>query len=643
MNVDHDGVPNGARSPSPALMNSSFAPSINLLTPGTDATTVFATLLRVDVHRPTTDTSAFPIKAFLTDFLSVLKAADTNNVLLPVDDTSPDGVLSMESDIPTGDTIRKYVTGIQSLPMPKQTSNTSIIRFFLRISATAPLWQLKRNTTFYSWLKEKNCFLRTHGFSTTYDVAAAGFLSKMSPTYHRRDTINKVIQDTVKAKAPHLEIRLVPRSIPYGKDAAKTSVTAVEVQVDRAHVNQVRELMVEIFANKPSTIPQDIYFVPSPANGAMPFELYYQHLSIHHHYTADLRSFAITNVHDLQAQLTLTDTQTGDQTTVTFEHAILTAVAPDTTDRLFVSIEPTKTTQTEGRYLLVTTRTHLDAAQKYIDAAIPNTTAANMARITKNETTSITRANRIATSSRFQSYATTLQQMVPSTITTNPPPINAWKRRSTNPTLNLTDANYPALDVTKKQKLHGEVAMTETCDTLDATETLTTIDLDEIENAQKALRADLEKQIADLRHATEEMQQQMKATFAIQMGQLELRIEKNTKTMLADLSNSFQTAVYSMTDQAARSEQLFHTFKSDVTFEISQQFETVLAAIHAHTSGATTPKTGSSPTRPSKVPRNAQQNPTNLYPDQADGSLNPTASRAITPTTGSRSSAGATK
>jgi hypothetical protein len=92
--------------------------------------------------------------------------------------------------------------------------------------------------------------------------------------------------------------------------------------------------------------------------------------------------------------------------------------------------------------------------------------------------------------------------------------------------------------------------MTKTGDTLDATKTLPTIDLDEIENAQKALRADLEQQIADLCQATEEMQKQMKDTFSIQMGQLELRIEKNTKNMLTELSNSFQTTVLRMTEQA---------------------------------------------------------------------------------------------
>ena len=152
--------------------------------------------------------------------------------------------------------------------------------------------------------------------------------------------------------------------------------------------------------------------------------------------------------------------------------------------------------------------------------------------------------------------------------------------------------------------------ITETGDMVDATKTLTTIDLNEIENNQKAMRAKLEQQIADLCKATKEtMQKQMSDTFRLQMGQLELCIEKNTKSMLAKLSNSFQTAVICMTEQAKHSEQLFHAFKNDVTYEITHQIESVLPQSMPPTMVATTtPKTGSSPSRPDKFLR------TDLYP-----------------------------
>ena len=62
----------------------------------------------------------------------------------------------------------------------------------------------------------------------------------------------------------------------------------VEVQVDHASVNIVRELMIELFQTKPNTIPADIFFVPSPTNGIMTHELFDNHLRLHHQYTANL-------------------------------------------------------------------------------------------------------------------------------------------------------------------------------------------------------------------------------------------------------------------------------------------------------------------------------------------------------------------
>ena len=650
MFVPHDGGPNAGGSPSPTQRTSPFTTAKSLLLPGDDDATLFTNLVRVDINRPSNDTSSFPIKPSLNELLAELTQIHSNNIILPIDEKSKAGALAMASDIPSGDDLHKYVSGIQH-PNSKATKDNSI-RFFLRISATMPLWQLKRNTTFYAWLQKKRCFLRTHGFTTTYDVTAVGFLSRMSPTLHRRERINEIIQAEVQANAPELELRLVPRNIPYGKDTKKTFVNAVEIQVDRANANKARELMVKIFGHKPASIPSDIYFVPNPTNGTMSHDLYFQHLQLHHQYTADLRSFAITNVRNIHAELTVPDPTTGSDMTLTFEQALLTSVKPGTNDQLFTSIEPTKDTESDGRYLLVTKKDLLADAQQYIDHVLntmAQSTPDDMARITQDDNSRVTRTNRVHTSTRFQSYAHALQNMIPTTITTSPPP-TAWKRRPT-PTLNLTDDEYPALDTSKKPRMDDDIAMTDTSTTHDATETLTTIDLDEIENSHRALRADLERQVTELRMATEAAQKDMRETFAIQMGQLELRIEKNTKTMLSNLSQDFQAAVNRMAEQVDRTDQLFKTFKDDMTYEITLRIDTVLAAIQANRDGISTPKMGSTPLRPDKKKLRESStppmyaNPLNFdtTPNQADGSLNPTASRAIPPQVGNDAQAGASK
>jgi hypothetical protein len=477
----------------------------------------------------------------------------------------------------------------------------------------------------------------------------------MSPTLHRHDSVNKVIQAAAAVKLLGTEIRLVPRTIPYGKDDQKTTTNAIKVQTNHASIHRVCELLIEIFEAKHDAIPQDVYFVPSPANGAMSHDLFFDHLRLHHQYTADLRSFAITNVRDLQAELTIPDPTTGTMITTTFESALLTSVKHGTSTRIFTSIEPTKTSETDGHYLMVTNKELINNAQECFDQIIAYMMAAtpdNIVRITRSDHSSVSRANSVVTSSRFKSYTSTLQTMIPSTITTSPPPPNAWKRRPPV-TLNLTDDKYPALNSLKKQRRDANTTMTDHSTNFDTADTpsLTTINLDEIENSQRALRAELQQQIDDLRKATENMQKELHDSFALQMGQLELRIEGNTKRLMNELGLELQKALQNMTVQADRTDEMFKEFRQDVSKQIadqmSHQTDLVLAAIKANQDGTSTPKIGNTPKRPDKKPRanttfdmmNIDFRPTGTT--QADGSLNPTASRAITPSAGSSASAGA--
>ena len=142
------------------------------------------------------------------------------------------------------------------------------------------------------------------------------------------------------------------------------------------------------------------------------------------------------------------------------------------------------------------------------------------------------------------------------------------------------------------------------------------------------------------------MQQEMCDSFATQMGQLELRIEGNTKRLMQDLSKELQNAMHSMSIQADRTDQLFQDFKQDVAKQMAHQMDLVLAAIQANADGTSTPKMSNTPRCPDKKQRSVQlTDPMAIDNDthKADGSLNPTASRTITPLTGCNTSAGALK
>ena len=130
-------------------------------------------------------------------------------------------------------------------------NNSNVIRFHLHISTTLPLWQLKRNTSFYAWLTKGRIFLHTHGFTMTYDILSAGFLSNLSPTMHHCDTMKDIIDAAAHDKGLNLDIHLVPCNIPYGQNKKKHTTNAVEVLVDHASVNIVCEMMIELFQMKP--------------------------------------------------------------------------------------------------------------------------------------------------------------------------------------------------------------------------------------------------------------------------------------------------------------------------------------------------------------------------------------------------------
>jgi hypothetical protein len=638
--ADDDGPNAGTHAP-PPTPTPGFNPSTSLLDTNDDKTTFHKVLLRVDAVRPAADPSPYPIKAFLREFLQHLQQVDSNNNILPIDEATNGIPLTKETDIPTGDDINKYVTAITNTNAAPNKRDTMTLRFHIRINATKPLWQLKQNTSLYAWLNSQRIYLRTHGFTTTYDVAAAGFLGKMSPTMHWRETINKIIQEAAKTKALGTEIKLIPRTIPYGKGDEKTATTAVEIQTDRSKVGLVREFMIELFETQRHLIPQPVFFVPSPANGTMTHDLYYSLLRVHHSYTHDLRSFAITNVRDLQATLTIPTDDQGNTKQLSFIEGLTMAEKADGT-KLFVSIEPTTRTEKDGRYLVITTKDCLAEAQAWFDSSveqIASGTPDNMVRITRDASSTVSRTNRIATSIRFQSYTATLQAMLPQTITTTTPPPNAWKRPPPVH-LNLTDDTFPALESTKKPKTSETVATDLT--SMDETPPFTTVDLDDIDAKREALRSEMHTELEKMRQEMAKTRQEMREEFMLQVGQMELRLEKNMKPMISDFNERVRSLTLHI--QTVADSVTTHSEVNDA------KFDRIMAAIES-LGKRSLPTPDGTPLRNLEKRIKGKTEATNDpmpidYPTyEADGSLpsNPTASRAITPTTGKHAPAGANK
>jgi hypothetical protein len=137
----------------------------------------------------------------------------------------------------------------------------------------------------------------------------------------------------------------------------------------------------------------------------------------------------------------------------------------------------------------------IQEAEVFIDSALQslNGHPENHAKVMLADSP-ITRANRIESSTRFQTYAAKLKGMIPTTINTVTPTGNAWKRRT--PTLlNLSDAAFPLLDSPKKQRTGKNTTHDSATTTTESTTSLTDIDIDAIESKQKDITDTLAQQI----------------------------------------------------------------------------------------------------------------------------------------------------
>ena len=194
-NAPDAGSPPDGHPPIPSPTNQS-AFTHGVITLDDHVNTLYDTLLHVEVHRSFKEITDYPLKPFLYDFLQDLKKVNQQNTILLIDPKSLLGAITMEGDIPMGEKLSKYVDGV-SVPNNKHVNNdnSNTIRFHICISTTLPLWQLKCNTFLYEWLTKSKIFLHTHGFTMTYDILSAGFLSNLSPTMHHCNMMKMLIDD----------------------------------------------------------------------------------------------------------------------------------------------------------------------------------------------------------------------------------------------------------------------------------------------------------------------------------------------------------------------------------------------------------------------------------------------------------------
>jgi hypothetical protein len=397
----------------------------------------------------------------------------------------------------------------------------------------------------------------------------------------------------------------------------------------------------------------------------MAYETYYQHLHLHQNHVSKLRSFALSNIRHIRADITVFDPDGSNPRTMALEDALLSQKSPTTKQHLFYSVEPTQSSTTDGRYLLITEKDMLPDAEAFIDNALQSLNAhpGNHANASLVDSP-ITRANRIASSPRFQSYTAKLKGMIPATIHTAHSSDNAWKRRT--PTLmNLSDDNFPPLaDPHKKPRTSTTNQANDSYATnTDTTTSLTDFDFEAHEKKQQAITDALNQQIELIRQETATMQRTMQEKFQeslTAMSNLELRLEHRVQTAISSLSLTVNTAVDTMHAHSARYDARlsqflasFQTQADRMTTQVDRMFQTQPPdpTTTADNMRTTPPR---SPDQPRSRPRLQQT----LNDDRpfvptvwdmehteltADGSLQSSASHAPTPEKGPEASTGGHK
>jgi hypothetical protein len=502
---------------------------------------------KIEVTRNRSDNTPLRLKALLIELLLQHQHVDPTFHLLPHDDETTSGAITKANEIPNSEeAMMKYVKAMTDNEH-RNNPKTYSVSFFLQVASSMTLGMMKKDNGLFQWLRNNQIWVKSHNFTTSYDVVNAGFISHMNPGLHHRDRINEILQADLKRDFPDMEIRMVPTTIKHGLDPRKQRITQiVACQVDRNHVNAAREALVKVFCKNADRLPKEIFFVPSPMNGAISYDLYFDLVNAHHEHMASIRSFAIMGIADLKAAMktqATRDTNSAVETTV--EHVIMDAKVPGTNEPIFLSIEPTSASEKEGRYLLLTEKIKIGAAEQMIDELVKYIRShPDVAHPMTIPGHVIHRANRVQVSAEFDGYAQFLVSKVPSVITTNPAP-NAWNKRREHTNLDYSNANFPPLESQKKAR----VDIDDNTTSANSTQPTDTVIVDfemEIEKERELTETRMNEMKTEMMNEIERMKTEFNKQMNKAINESEARMMKSIQSHIGDIMHSSDAAVQRM-------------------------------------------------------------------------------------------------
>ena len=527
-----DGVPNAPPyHPKPVDgVHNDFDPMS--VTVEESSPTKFVFQAKIEVNRNRNETIPFQLKSLLIELIVQHQRVDPTFHLLPTEEGSTAGAITKASELPTeARRMKEYVKERHEIDR-RNSSNYTVV-FFLKVASSKTLGMMKHDKRLFDWLKVKKLFIRAFHFTTTYDVVNAGFISQMHGGIHNRDKMNNIIQDAMKRMFPEIEVKMVPTTFRYGPKEKKTTTQVVSIQADRKQLNEAREALVRVFQQSADKMPNDVFFVPAPTNGMMSYEMYYDLVNDHAENTSNIRSFAITGIGNMQAQIDIQNTMDPDScNTTSIEEIIMGATAIGTETKLFSSIEPTSKSQSEGRFLLLTHKHLLAKAESAIDDLLEYiNNNPEIKRVTNLEGMEIQRANKYNGSQILNGHMSLLTNKRTNYVSQTQH--NAWNKRRAQPTEEYYHSDdFPELPNAKS-------ARNETMQNPSSTKEKEANDMSD------TILVDFDAEMAKERERANLQMAEMKREFNAQIEKMKERIDNSEKRMMEQMKENMSELIKS--------------------------------------------------------------------------------------------------
>jgi hypothetical protein len=417
------------------------------------------------------------------------------------------------NDVPCNEDIEIYATDLQYDAKHQQH------HVFIEIDTKFTFNDVKYGSTrFLNFLKDKKIWIVRHGHSSR-QAMSIGHINFLHPSYGSRDSVTNILKQHLDG----IEFILAPTKQYFWKNEKRTNVEVVEVVVGPLDVDHTRALALNIFSKAKQYGLGEMEFIPLIQNG-FDVETYRNALQAHYEWCQNILSVSIEGL------------KFPDKT---FHHGgvensftqIVQMLTDDDGQTLFSGVERTKDTKTKGRYLLLTTRDKIKAAQKELDNFFDYLTQHGKHRDIGVEGIEIRRTNNTFTAEEV-THADILQRKYGKQQPDTTPRRrnrNPWLSRKRSPEVVLTvddDTEFPHILATPAEKrIRPTTHMTESPD--DATNVTSTTGsseyMDQIRQLERKFVADAAKakeerrkelnNIADMKKAIENGNKQVIRIF----------------------------------------------------------------------------------------------------------------------------------